>query len=507
MPNDRNILSLTTGIKYTKTDGIPYKKAMELTQNKIEELAPNAAAAKNGRDLWKKEKFSNLKISAEQDLIWGECAGSGKNPYRCSADYVDPTNPVFRCTCPSRQFPCKHAIGLLYAYEAKKQAFQTEDIPEDIASKRDKIEKKQEKKTQLKESIKEKAEQPKKVNKAAVVKKIETQLTGIALAQQIIKDITLAGLSALDAKMQRALAGQIKELGNYHINGIQTAYNNLLLELNEVKEEEYTRVIDQVNFISALLSKSIAYLNTRKEDPEAAPDITSAIEEQIGYTWTLIELMQQGLYEENATLLQLSFSSFDHAARREYVDEGIWLNLKTGKIYKTKNYRPYRATKYIKEDNSNFDVLLLHEIYCYPGDQNPRVRWEAENNSQRLLNQQDIEEIHSFASADFAETIKIVKNTIKNPLMDKNPVVLLALEKAYLIGEQLVVEDVAGTKLTIMDMPGTMPSPTSNLKAIVPANLKGYSLVAMVNNDVQTGLFSIQPLSLITPNKIVRLLY
>ncbi|GAB6122001.1 SWIM zinc finger family protein [Dysgonomonas termitidis] len=144
---------------------------MEITQKKIEELAPNADAAKNGRDLVKKNKFANLRISSEKNLIWGECAGSGKNPYYCSADYIEVSNPVFRCNCPSRQFPCKHAIGLLYAYEANNGAFSIADIPDDIISKREKIEKKQEKKEQEKESIKEKAEKPKKVNRAVLLKK------------------------------------------------------------------------------------------------------------------------------------------------------------------------------------------------------------------------------------------------------------------------------------------------------------------------------------------------
>ena len=127
---------------------------IELTQQKIEALAPNAEAAKKGRDLVKKNKFANLKINAEKNLIWGECAGSGKTPYYCSADYVDEQNPVFRCNCPSRQFPCKHSVGLLYSYEADATKFVEAEAPEDILSKREKIEKKQEKKAQEKESIK-----------------------------------------------------------------------------------------------------------------------------------------------------------------------------------------------------------------------------------------------------------------------------------------------------------------------------------------------------------------
>ncbi|NDV77789.1 SWIM zinc finger family protein [Dysgonomonas sp. 511] len=480
---------------------------MEITQRKIEELAPNAAAAKNGRDLVKKNKFSNLKISSEKNLIWGECAGSGKNPYYCSADYIEENNPVFRCNCPSRQFPCKHALGLLYAYEANNASFVTDDVPEDITSKREKIGKKQEKKAQEKESVKEKAQKPKKVNKAAFVKKADAQLSGIEIAGKILKDIVQTGLSSIDAKIMKTLQAQVKELGNYYINGVQTAFNDLLLEMNNAKNEEYTHVIDQINYISALLKKSTDYINKRKEDPEADPELNSAIEEQIGYVWKLIELMQYGLYEENGELVQLSFNSYDNPARREYVDEGIWLNLKTGKIYKTKNYRPYRAAKYIKEDNSAFDVLQLKEMYIYPGDQNPRIRWEAGVVTERKAETKDIASILAFASANYAETIKQVKSTIKNPLMDKHPVVLVSLHKAYINGGNLVVEDSLGNKLTLKDIEEQNISSTTNLKAILPTNPEGFALTVMINNDVQTGLLSAQPMSLITPEKIVRLMY
>jgi hypothetical protein len=44
------------------------------------------------------------------DLVWGLCAGSGKNPYQV---IVDLTGPAYKCSCPSRKFPCKHALGLL----------------------------------------------------------------------------------------------------------------------------------------------------------------------------------------------------------------------------------------------------------------------------------------------------------------------------------------------------------------------------------------------------------
>ena len=91
--------------------------------------------------------------------------------------------------------------------------------------------------------------------------------------------------------------------------------------------------------------------------------------------------------------------------------------------------------------------------------------------------------------------------------MDKNPVVLISLNKAFLKGENLVVEDEQGNRLTLKDIDGQTVSPSTNLKAILPPEPKGFSLAVMIDNDVQTGLLSAQPVSLITPRKIIRLLY
>jgi hypothetical protein len=50
---------------------------------------------------------------AAGDVVWGLCAGSGKDPYQT---IVDISGPAYTCSCPSRKFPCKHALGLLLAW-------------------------------------------------------------------------------------------------------------------------------------------------------------------------------------------------------------------------------------------------------------------------------------------------------------------------------------------------------------------------------------------------------
>ncbi|BDH57385.1 SWIM zinc finger family protein [Tsukamurella sp. PLM1] len=49
--------------------------------------------------------------SGATDLaIWGACQGSGSRPYQT---IVELAGPAYKCSCPSRKFPCKHALGLL----------------------------------------------------------------------------------------------------------------------------------------------------------------------------------------------------------------------------------------------------------------------------------------------------------------------------------------------------------------------------------------------------------
>lgn len=55
-------------------------------------------------------------------VVWGDCKGSGAKPYQVSIQLAadSGSGPAFACTCPSRKFPCKHALGLLLLWSADK---------------------------------------------------------------------------------------------------------------------------------------------------------------------------------------------------------------------------------------------------------------------------------------------------------------------------------------------------------------------------------------------------
>jgi hypothetical protein len=74
----------------------------------IDRAAPDAASLAAARQLAVPGPWSQT--GSTDMLLWGRCQGSGGAPYQVS---VDLDEPAYRCSCPSRKHPCKHAIALL----------------------------------------------------------------------------------------------------------------------------------------------------------------------------------------------------------------------------------------------------------------------------------------------------------------------------------------------------------------------------------------------------------
>ena len=99
---------------------------MAIELKAIEQLATDQSSLKAAAGLAKPAKWSGVGVSQDGALLWGECAGSGANPYRVMADLRDLGN---KCTCPSRKFPCKHVLGLLWLNAEAVVPFTPADTP------------------------------------------------------------------------------------------------------------------------------------------------------------------------------------------------------------------------------------------------------------------------------------------------------------------------------------------------------------------------------------------
>ena len=71
------------------------------------ELAPDSQVASGATRLAGVAGWTGLGRTAS--ALWGLCPGSGKNPYRVCVDLGDRAT---KCSCPSRKFPCKHAVAV-----------------------------------------------------------------------------------------------------------------------------------------------------------------------------------------------------------------------------------------------------------------------------------------------------------------------------------------------------------------------------------------------------------
>lgn len=478
---------------------------ISITEEFIETAAPNADAAKNGKALVLKSKFLKFHKTPDDTLLFGHCQGSGKEPYLCSADFAQPQSPVYRCTCPSRQFPCKHSLGLLYAFLQGKK-FDPAEAPESLASKREKVAARVEKK-------KEEADKPKVVNKAALAKKIKAQLEGIDLLEKLTLDLVRLGIGNMNAKSAREIEDQAKQLGNAFLPGAQSAlhrytklfYTDDATERTAAQREAiYSEALDQLGRLHAIVRQGRAYLQRRAEDPELKPETESAIAAWLGHAWQLSELKQAGLVEANAELVQLAFNSHDDVARQEYVDTGVWMNLSSGRIHVTQNFRPYKAAKYIKSDDSFFQVAQVAELCLYPGDVNPRIRWEGM--LPRPIEAKDFAKVRSYGQADFAAAVKDVKSHLKAPLADKQPIYALNFKQLGVVDGNYVAVDAKGERLVLTDV-GMSEEPAScHLLPLLPPELfTEQTLIARFRHDLDTRKLHIKPLSIVTKTNITRL--
>ncbi|NHA06331.1 SWIM zinc finger family protein [Mucilaginibacter sp. HC2] len=248
---------------------------MQLTEDQIYALAPDEASKKSGRDLAAAAKWVTKGMN--RLALWGECQGSGSKPYQTQ---VDLTVIAFKCSCPSRKFPCKHGLGLLLLCARQPELFTDQDMPawvNDWISKRSDREEKKAEKTE------------KTIDEAAQAKRQQSreQRVGAGISELLIwiKDIVRNGILTIPEKdgnywdnMARrmidaqasGLAAMVKNLGvtNFWNEGWQSGFMDKLLHLYLVAE---------------------SYQHLHNINPLLQQDVRSAI----GFTFNQDELKKQ----------------------------------------------------------------------------------------------------------------------------------------------------------------------------------------------------------------------
>jgi len=470
-----------------------------ITEDFVRSSAPNNSAVSNAQKISRSSGFIKLSRSEDKTLIFGECKGSGKNPYYTSVDFSG-ESPVFRCSCPSRQIPCKHCIAIMFDWLAGKD-FNVEEIPEDIIRKRSKLEAKKNPSPETPE----KAEKKKKSALSTAKKKLKKQLEGLGLAENFVKDVLERGISSINSTSANQYKSLAKQLGDYYLPEPQTIMYEIISSAEKLSsnpsDSEINRIISLCIRLSSTIKKSRDYINSKIESGEVLPE-DNILYEAMGGVWKLTQLKEIGLFKQNANIIQLSFTVLFDEIHKAEIDFAYWIDIDSGEISKTKNIRPLKAMGYIKEEDSVFGLHKIAELYHYPGGINKRIRWENAEISTPTANV--YKAILEKSEKSIGDAVKKAKNELKNTLSDNSVAVLIPFDSIECSKDKKSILKYGSESIELA--PDENYSDTCMTVSVLNSKLlENNSMLGELFYNSETRKFYLCPLSIITESDIIRL--
>jgi SWIM zinc finger len=281
------------------------------TPERILALAPDSSSASAGRGLAFKKNWVTL--GKTETAIWGQCQGSGKNPYQTR---IDPLEPAFKCSCPSRKFPCKHGLGLFLLLQNDVAAF-TEDTPPDwvtqwLEGRVKRIETKETKKAEV-------TADPKATEKrtTARAKKVRAGLEELSVW---LRDLVRTGLSSVQNKPYSFWDGMGARLIDAQAPGVARMVRDLA-GIASSGEGWSDTLLERLGKIH-LLCEAYSRIETLPENVRA--DVRTAI----GFTQNQDELLEHPGVHDDWQVLGLVEVRLDRLRSRR-----VWLRGETSGQY------------------------------------------------------------------------------------------------------------------------------------------------------------------------------
>ncbi|MEN7548092.1 SWIM zinc finger family protein [Rapidithrix thailandica] len=365
---------------------------MLLSEEQVTALAPDTSSVKAGKGLASAAKWPLLGVN--EKALWGHCKGSGKRPYQTQ---VDLQNIAFKCSCPSRKFPCKHGLGLLYLYARDTAAFAQAETPDWVSEWLDKRNDRAEKKAEKK---------AKPVDEKAQAKRTEARMKkvhdGVEELQIWMKDLIRNGLlnipnrayeywqapakRMIDAQAP-GLAGRLKALGN--INYFDDQWT-----------EELLQHLGQLY----LLTESFKNLEALPED------FQEEVKSLIGFNQNKEELLQQEGVQDQWLVLSRT------------LEEEEQLKVERNWLYGQKSKRFALVLQFfVRTQVSELKLMpgtsFQGELVFYPGVHPYRALLKQQE-PVKVASEPVFEEELSKAMLSFADAV------IRNPFHEKIPLLL-----------------------------------------------------------------------------------
>ncbi|MBQ9458314.1 MAG: SWIM zinc finger family protein [Oscillospiraceae bacterium] len=476
---------------------------MQITEQWILARAPSPAVAESGRALSAVGGFSGLRRTEDGKTVWAECAGSARNPYYVCVDWsLSENEPAFVCSCPERQTPCKHALGLMYELLAGK-TFEVDETPPYVWKLRSR-------QIAERERTEARLERSRRQNAVMQSRKLERQLEGLDKAEKMLRELLRGGVDTISELPAQSLDRLAVELGSCELYGARDAFENIALterlrQRGEASEQqcraEILRVLVALRRLIASSREFIGDQLSARRYPMEEP----LLYELLGGVWNPDELREVGMCRKNARLLQLSFDVSYDAARRVHVERGFWLELTRGDVVYTRSARSAKPMQGGESGDSCFDVLDIPLLYETPLAPCHRVWWDDE--TAQAPAESDFSAALTHAWTRVADAVRYASALLDDPLLPGCVPLLLRLGRLGRVDGTVVLEDADGGRIALRDRlwDGTERATVFRATTLPTPPREGDALFGLLFCDVSDGRYCFQPYSLIRAKEIVRL--
>ncbi|WP_293741381.1 SWIM zinc finger family protein [uncultured Pedobacter sp.] len=284
---------------------------MKFTQEQILKFAPDDASVKAGKALATPSKW--VVTAAHEKALWGDCQGSGKTPYKTIIDLV---NLAFKCSCPSRKFPCKHGLGLLFLYVSHSSVFSCEEnMAPHVEEWINKRSAKQEEKRPKEDAVADEKAQQKRIE--ARTKKVDS---GIEELRLWIKDLVRSGIMHIPQNAYDFNKNIVARMVDAQAGGLA---NNLkrLNNINFYKEGWQKSLVKS-------LSKTYLLTEAYKNQQLLPEDLKQEVRSLVGWNISKEEILANTGITDNWYVL-----SIDTTEDNNLKTEKIWLYGEKTKCY------------------------------------------------------------------------------------------------------------------------------------------------------------------------------
>ena len=354
------------------------------TTSKVLELAPDDSSIKAAKGLANPNKWSDLGFT--ERAVWGQCKGSGKKPYQTR---IDLNGLAFKCSCPSRKFPCKHSLALFLLFVDKTKLFTETSLPgwvNEWIEGRDSREEKKEQKQKAAQKPSDPEAQAKRI--AQREKKI---LAGLEELSLWLSDMLRQGLAWAHTQPMSYWNNMAARMVDSQASGL----SNQIKKMGEIAmsgQNWQDRLLSQIGRTYLLIE---AYKRQEYLDDDLRQDVRSLV----GWTVPKEQLLNENAIQDQWLVLSQRVEQQDHLEVQR-----TWLWGKNKKRYAL--ILDFAVGNAVLDKTLVVGTMIEAGLVFYPGVDPQRALIKDRKNEIKLIEGIDIDHSISMLFSSYANRLE-----------------------------------------------------------------------------------------------------